>query len=261
LKPGRSRPLDECYPIIFLDAIRYKIRDTGSRTVENKAIYIVLGITVSGKKEVLGLYIQQNESAKYWMNILSDIQSRGVKDIMICCTDNLKGFNEAIKAIYPDTFHQTCIIHQIRNSSRFVSYKDIKAFLKDLKKVYSAPDELEALNQFEVFKDVWNTKYPYAIKSWESNWDNLMTFMQYPPAIRKLIYTTNSIEGLNRQLRKATKKRGSFPTDDSLMKCLYLTIQRIEAKQISVRDWNQILNQLTIVFEERFTQYIDPYMS
>lgn len=257
----RNRPLEPCYPIVFLDAIRYKIRDESTNLVENKAVYVVLGINLSGKKEILGLYIQKEESAKYWMSVLSDINRRGVKEILICCSDNLTGFNKAIESIYPNTIHQKCVIHQIRNSTQFVSYKDLKAFTSELRKVYTAKDEKQAKTHFSSFKDKWNDKYSYAIKSWENNWTELMSFMQYPSEIRRIIYTTNPIESLNRQLRLSTKKRGSFPNDNALLKCLYLTIQRIDKKQKQTRNWSSIINQLTIVFEDRITQYIDSYMS
>lgn len=265
VKDWQNRPLEPIYPIVFLDCIRYKIRDGGGDgrgiggRVINKAVYVLLGISITGKKDVLGLYTSENESAKFWMNVLSDIRERGVQDILICPTDNLTGFNEAITSIFPNTKHQKCIVHQIRNSTKFVSYKDLKPFTKDLKTIYTAKDELTALENFEKVKEVWNHKYSYAIKSWETNWNELMTFMEYPKEIRTLIYTTNPIEGLNRQLRKVTKKRASFPTDNSLFKCLFLAIQNIQKKwTLPIRNWSQIINQLTIIFEDRITKYINP---
>lgn len=191
-------------------------------------------------------------------SVLNDIGQRGVKDILICPTDNLTGFTEAIKSIFPNTKHQKCIVHQVRNSTKFVSYKDLKEFTSDLKLVYTAKDELQALEQFEVFKAKWNKDYTYAIKSWESNWPELMTFMEYPVEIRKLIYTTNPIEGLNRQLRKVTSKRSIYPNDDSVLKNLYLAVTRLNDKwTMPIYNWGKILNQLTIVFEDRISKYIN----
>lgn len=258
-----NRPLQSIYPIVFLDAIRYKVREGGGGNglggrIMDKAVHILLGIDVSGKKDVLGLYISETESSRFWMTVLSDLQSRGVKDILICSTDNLSGFSEAIKSIFPLAQHQKCIVHQIRNSTKFVSYKDLKEFTKDLKLVYTAKDELTALTYFEDFKQKWNKDYTYAIKSWESNWTELMTFMQYPQEIRKLIYTTNPIEGLNRQLRKSTRKRTVYPNEESLLKNLYLILSRLNHKwTMSIQNWGKILNQLTILFEDRIVPHIN----
>ena len=258
-----SRPLNPIYPIVYLDAIRYKVREGGGNNglggrITDKAVHIVLGVDLSGKKDVLGLYISGTESAKFWMSVLSDIQARGVKDILICSTDNLTGFTEAIQAVYPNTRIQKCVVHQIRNSTKFVSYKDLKQFTTDLKLVYTAKDELQALEQFEIFKQKWNKDYSYAIKSWENNWTELMTFMEYPPEIRKLVYTTNPIEGLNRQLRKATSKRTIYPNDEAVLKNLYLVITRLNDKwTMPIHSWGKILNQLTILFEERIIGYIN----
>jgi len=268
VKEWQNRPLELMYTIVYLDCIRYKVkmgssinevtgRSYGGRVV-NKAIYVLLGVDITGRKDVLGLYISESESAKFWMSVLSDIKERGVEAILICPTDNLTGFNEAITSIFPFTKHQKCIVHQIRNSTKFVSYKDLKSFTKDLKTIYTAKDEMTALENFESVKQKWNDKYSYAFKSWESNWNELMTFMEFPAEVRRLIYTTNPIEGLNRQLRKVTKKRSSFPTDDSLLKCLYLAIKNIQKKwTMPIRNWGQVLNQLTIIFEERITKYIN----
>lgn len=262
VKDWLNRPLQNIYPIVYLDAIRYKVRDGGSSgglgsKILDKAVHLALGIDLDGRKEVLGLYISENESAKFWMSVLSDLQQRGIEDILICSTDNLTGFNEAIKSIFPNTKHQKCIVHQIRNSTKFVSYKDLKSFTADLKLVYTAKDEITALEQFEIFKQNWNKDYGYAIKSWETNWAELMTFMDYPAEIRKLIYTTNLIEGLNRQLRKSTKKRSVYPNDEALLKNLYLVVTRLNDKwTMPIQNWGKILNQLTILFEDRIVRHI-----
>jgi len=264
VKDWLNRPLQSIYPIVYLDAIRYKVREGGGGVnglggrIVDKAIHIVLGIDLEGKKDVLGLYICQTESAKFWMSVLSDIKLRGVQDIFICCTDNLTGFTEAIKSIYPDTEHQKCIVHQIRNSTKFVSYKELKPFTSDLKLVYTARDETQAKEQFEIFKQRWDKDYHYAVKSWENNWAELMTFMNYPGEIRKLIYTTNPIEGLNRQLRKVTSKRTVYPNDDAVLKNLYLVVTKLNDKwTMPIHNWGKILNQLTILFEERLTKFIN----
>jgi putative transposase len=263
VKEWLSRPLQPIYPIVFLDAIRYKVREGGGNNglggkIMDKAVHIALGIGIDGKKDVLGLYISENESAKFWMSVLSDVKSRGVQDILIASTDNLTGFTDAIHSIFPNTKHQKCIIHQIRNSTKFVSYKDLKQFTSDLKLVYTSKDENTALDQFEMFKNKWNKDYAYAIKSWETNWPELMTYMEYPQEIRKLIYTTNPIEGLNRQLRKVTSKRTVYPSDEAVLKNLYLVITKLNDKwTMPVRDWSKILNQLTILFEDRIIRFIN----
>jgi transposase-like protein len=263
VKDWLNRPLQAVYPIVYLDAIRYKVREGGGVNglggkIIDKAVHIVLGIGLDGRKDVLGLYISQNESAKFWMSVLSDIKARGVQDILLCSTDNLTGFTEAIQSIFPDTKHQKCVVHQIRNSTKFVSYQDLKPFTQDLKLVYTARDENQAKEQFEIFKTKWSKDYGYAVKSWEVNWAELMTFMEYPQEIRKLIYTTNPIEGLNRQLRKVTSKRSIYPNDESLLKNLYLVITKLNDKwTMPIRNWGKILNQLTILFEDRIIKFIN----
>ena len=242
----QNRPLEAFYPFIFMDAIHYKIRE--DHQVVTKVAYVVLGINNEGMKEVLGLWVGASESAKYWMGVLNELKSRGVKDVSLFCVDGLTGFREAIGAVYPKARIQRCIIHQIRNSTRFVSYKHIKEFMRDLKTVYQANTEEQALNQLAIFKDKWGKQYPTAVRSWEENWDILSTYYDYPVEIRKIIYTTNAIEGLNRQFRKVTKTKTVFPNDDSLRKMLYLAIQNLSSKWTQrCRNWDMIQNQLAIM--------------
>jgi transposase-like protein len=249
-KEWQNRPLNSVYPIVFLDAIHYKVRSDGK--VVNKAAYIILGVGLDGIKEVLGIWVGENESSKYWLNVLNDLRNRGVKDILIACIDGLPGFKDAIKVVFPNTEIQRCIIHQIRNSTKYLSYKDRKEFCSDLKNVYEAVNEEAALAALTDLKDKWGNKYHVSVNSWYANWDDLSTFFKYPKEIRKLIYTTNSIENYNRQLRKATKSKCIFPTDDSLLKMLYLVTQNISKKWTKpIRNWGYILAQLSIYFEER----------
>ena len=231
-------------------AIHYHVRSEGR--IVKRAVYIALGIDMNGKKDVLGMYVGENESAKFWLSIMNGLKNRGVEDILIACVDGLNGFPQAIEAVYPKTEIQQCIIHQIRNSTKFVSYKDIKKLMADLKLVYAAPTEETALNELELFKDKWDSKYPKIYKSWHDNWATLSTYFKYPEAVRRLIYTTNAIEGFNRQLRKVTKSKTVFPSDDSLLKMLYLATMDITKKWTGHRqDWGQIHSQLEIYFEER----------
>jgi transposase-like protein len=247
----QSRPLESIYPFVFLDAIHYKIRE--NHQIITKAAYVVLGINMDGYKEILGIWIGENESSKFWLNVLNELKSRGVKDVYLFCVDGLNGFREAIGAAYPKSGIQRCIIHQIRASMRYVNYKHAKAFTADLKEVYTAATEEAALEKLMSFKEKWGTKYPAAIKSWEDNWDILSTFYAYPPAIRKIIYTTNIIEGLHRQFRKVTKTKAVFPNDDALRKMLYLASNNIVRKWTQrYRDWDMVLNHLAILFEDRY---------
>ena len=217
-----------------------------------KAVYIAIGINMSGIKEVLGMWVGENESAKYWLSILNGLRNRGVEDILIACVDGLTGFDNAIEAVYPKTEIQQCIIHQIRNTTRFVPYKDIKALMADLKRVYAAVDEETALYELESFGEKWNGKYPKIAQSWEANWPKLSTYFKYPQEVRTLIYTTNAIEGFNRQLRKVTKSKSVFPTDDSLLKMLYLAMMDITKKWTGKRrDWGIIHSQLEVFFADR----------
>ena len=249
-KEWQQRPLENIYAVVFLDAIHYHVRSEGQ--VVKKAVYIAIGINLDGRKDVLGMWVGENESAKYWATILNSLRNRGVEDIFIACTDNLTGFSAAIEAVFPKTEIQNCIIHQIRNSTRYVSYKDLKALMADLKAVYAAVDENAALNALEVFSERWDKKYPKISISWKDNWPNLSPYFKYPQEVRRLIYTTNAIEGFNRQLRKVTKAKSVFPTDDSLLKMLYLAMVDITKKWTGRRqDWSMIHAQLAIYFADR----------
>ena len=249
-KEWQQRPLESVYAVIFLDAIHYHVRSEGQ--VVKKAVYIAIGIDLSGRKDVLGMWVGENESAKYWASILNGLRNRGVEDILIACTDNLTGFSAAIEAVFPKTEIQNCIIHQIRTSTRYVSYKDLKALMVDLKAVYAAVDENAALDALEIFAEHWDKKYPKISVSWRDNWPNLSTYFKFPQEIRRLIYTTNAIEGFNRQLRKVTKAKAVFPTDDSLLKMLYLAMIDITRKWTGRRqDWSIIHAQLAVFFADR----------
>ena len=252
VKAWQERPLDEIYAVVFLDAIHYHVRNEGR--IVKQAVYIAIGIGMDGRKDVLGMYVGQNESAKFWLSILNGLKNRGVNDILIACVDGLTGFPQGIEAVYPQTEIQQCIIHQIRNTTKFVSYKEIKPLMADLKRVYTAPTEDAALGALEDFGEKWDVKYPKISKSWRENWINLSTYFKYPEAVRRLIYTTNTIEGFNRQLRKVTKSKTVFPSDYSLLKMLYLAMMDITKKWTGHRqDWGQIHSQLGIYFEERLS--------
>lgn len=249
-KEWQQRPLESIYAVVFLDAIHYYVRSEGQ--IVKKAVYIAIGIDLDGHKDVLGMWVGENESAKFWATVLNSLKNRGVEDIFIACTDNLTGFSAAIEAVYPKTEIQNCIIHQLRNSSKYVSYKDLKALMADLKAVYAAVDEPAALDALDTFAEHWDKKYPKISQSWRDNWANLSTYFKFPQALRRLIYTTNTIEGFNRQLRKVTKSKSVFPTDDSLFKMLYLAMIDITKKWTGRRqDWSMIHAQLAIYFEDR----------
>lgn len=251
-KEWQNRPLDRKYAIVFMDAIHYNVRQDNA--IVKKAVYIAIGIKLNGSKEVLGMWVGGNESAKYWLGVLNEIKNRGVEDIMIVSVDGLTGFVDAIHAVFPNTEIQRCIVHQIRYSTKFISYKDIKSFMKDLKEVYQAPTEEIALQELEFLDNKWGTKYPSSISSWRNNWSTLATYFKYPAEIRRIIYTTNSMENFNRQLRKVTKAKTIFPTDDALFKMLYLAMTDITKKWVGKPwDWGQILEQLYIYFEGRIT--------
>jgi putative transposase len=251
----QNRPLESVYPIVFMDAIHYKVRQ--DNRVVSKAAYAVIGVNMSGMKDVLGIWVGENETSKYWLKVLTEIRNRGVSDIFIASVDGLTGFSEAIKAVFPYTEIQRCIIHQIRNSGKYVSYKDIKEFNKDLKNVYTAVNEPAALAELDRFEHKWGSKYSIAIRSWRNNWDELATFFKYPEEIRRIIYTTNAMESYNRQLRKVTKSKSIFPSDESLSKMLYLATIDITKKWTqSIRGWSQILAQLSIYFEDRANKSI-----
>ena len=246
----QNRPLDTVYPFVFMDAIHYKVKE--DHRYITKAAYVVLGINMEGEKDILGIWIGEHESSKFWLNVLNELKSRGVMDIYLFCVDGLNGFREAIHAVYPNANIQRCIIHQIRSSTKYVSYKDIKALMNDLKKVYQAVTEDEALHHLEQFKEKWNKSYPSCVRSWEENWDILSTFFAYPPEVRRIIYTTNIIEGLNRQFRQITKNKPSFTNDDSLRKMLYLASQKIVERWTQrCRNWGLVLSQLEVLFADR----------
>lgn len=252
-KEWQQRPLEAVYAVVFMDAIHYHVRSEGQ--VVKKAVYIAIGIDLEGKKDVLGMWIGENESAKFWASVLNSLRNRGVQDIFIACTDNLTGFSSAIEAVFPKTDIQNCIIHQIRNTTKYVSYKDIKALMADLKAIYSAVDEQTALTALDSFAEKWDKKYPKISISWQSNWANLSTYFKFPQEIRRLIYTTNAIEGFNRQLRKVTKSKSVFPTDDSLFKMLYLVMMDITKKWTGRRqDWSIIHSQLEIFYADRMPE-------
>ena len=250
VKLWQGRALESVYPIVFFDCLVVKVRQ--EKRIINKSVYVALGIDLSGHKDVLGLWISDNEGAKFWLNNLTELKNRGLSDILIACTDNLTGMSDAISAVYPKCEHQLCIVHQIRNSLKFVSYKDRKKLAADLKPIYQAINEEEAEEALEYFEEKWGKQYPQIAKSWYNNWDNLMVFLQYPEAIRKIIYTTNSIESLNNQLRKVTKNKRVFPSDESVFKTLYLTIDYITRKwSLPIRDWNEAMAHFLIKFEDR----------
>ena len=250
MKLWQNRPLEKVYFNVWMDAISIKVKENGK--VNNKSIYLVIGLNGEGKKEVLGMWINQSESASFWMSVLTDLKARGVEDILIASTHNLKGFTEAIKATFPATDTQLCVVHQVRNSMRYVVWTDKKAFVADLKAVYNATNIDAAGDAFTLFKEKWNKKYPHAILSWERNWAELTAFFKYPLEIRKMIYTTNTIESLNSTIRKYTRSKTVFPDDNAALKAVYLAINIIEKKwNHQIRNWGLILNQFLITFEDR----------
>lgn len=253
VKEWQMRPLESIYAVVFLDAIHFHVRSEGQ--IIKKAVYVAIGVQMDGIRDVLGMWVGENESAKFWLGILNGLKNRGVEDILIACVDGLTGFTNAIEAVYPKTEIQQCIIHQIRNTTKFVSYKDIKALMVDLKKVYAAVDEQTALYELDLFEEKWGKKYPKIALSWRSHWPNLSTYFKYPQEVRTLIYTTNAIENFNRQLRKVTKAKSVFPTDDSLLKMLYLAMMDITKKWTGRRkDWGAIHSQLEIFFADRLPE-------
>lgn len=255
IKEWQSRPLNTLYPFIFMDAIHYKIREDGR--IINRAAYVVLGVTLDGTKDILSITIGANESSKFWLGMLNDLKNRGVQDVLFFCVDGLAGFKEAINAVYPNAEVQRCIIHMLRNSFKYVSYKDIKKFSSDFKAIYKAPSEDVALSELENLKEVWGKKYPYAISNWEMNWDVVSPFFKFSEDIRRIMYTTNIIEGLNRQFRKVTKTKSVFPNDIALEKMLYLASQNIAKKWTQrYRNWDLVLSQLSILYGDRVGQYL-----
>jgi putative transposase len=250
VKEWQQRPLEALYCIVWLDAMFYKVKEEG-RT-QTRCVYNILGINPEGNKEVLGMYVSHSEGANFWLGVINDLKQRGVEDILIACIDNLKGFDEAIRTIYPDTEVQTCVVHQIRNSLKYVASKDQKLFMKELKPVYRAATEPEAVDELARLKDKWEKKYPMVIGSWERNWPKLSTYFKYPPGIRKLIYTTNTIEGYHRQIRKVTKNKGVFPSDMALLKLIYLATERVARKwTVPLQGWAVSASQLKIIFGTR----------
>jgi putative transposase len=245
----QNRPLENTYAFIFMDAIHYKVRE--DKQIVVKAAYVVIGVNLDGEKEVLGIWIGANESSKFWLSVLNDLKNRGVQNVLIFCVDGLNGFKEAIGATFPFAKIQRCIIHQIRSSMKYIPYKDRKIFVADLKGIYKAVNEEVAMENLILLKDKWSNKYPNAVKSLEDNWDNLSTFFAFPNNIRRIIYTTNVIESLNSQFRKVTKTKLIFPTDDSLLKMLYLAVERVANKWTrNYPDWDLVINQLNIVFSD-----------
>ena len=245
----QNRMLDKIYPIVYLDAMYFKVRSNGK--IVNKAVYICLGYTMEGYKDILGIWVDEAEGAKFWLGICNDLKNRGVKEILIACMDGLKGLPQAIQTVFPSANIQTCIVHQIRNSIKYIASKDKKSFMKDLKEVYKAPTEELALAQLDKLKETWGNSYGMVIDSWYNNWNNLSTFFDFSPRIRKMIYTTNSLEGFNRQVRKYTKSRNIFPTDESLNKCVYLATMEIMEKWTQpVPNWGATLAELTLFFTE-----------
>jgi putative transposase len=251
IEQWQNRPLNECYPVIWMDAMHFKVRVEGR--VKAMAVYVIIGINEYGVKEILGLYISEREGARFWLQILTHLQSRGLKDVFIACVDNLTGFVEAIEGVFPQTQVQLCIIHQIRNSIKYVVHKDMNAFMGDLKKIYQSPSESLALQALDELEKKWGKKYAVVIKSWRNNWRNLSTYFNYSDDIRRMMYTTNIIEGFNRQVRKVTKTKGNFTSETALMKVLYLATKNIDRKwQGVIRNWKLIAAQFAILFEGRF---------
>ena len=251
VKEWQQRPLEKVYSVMYIDAIHYHVRCDGQ--IVKKAVYVSIGIKLNGEKDVLGMWVGENESAKYWATVLNQLRNRGMDDVFIISCDNLSGLSSAIQSIFPKSEIQNCIIHQIRNSTQYVSYKDLKELVQDLKAIYQAVDQDSAETALESFSNKWDAKYPQIAISWRSNWEHLTPFFKYPPELRKIIYTTNSIEGFNRQLRKVTKTRSVFPTDDSLLKLLYLAMSDITRKWSRYRNWTYIYGQLTLFFGDRMS--------
>jgi len=256
LEEWKKRPLESIYPFVYLDAIHYKVRDEGHYV--SKAFYTVLGVTLEGKKEILGLYLNESEGAKFWLQVLTDLQNRGVQDILIASVDGLKGFPEAINSVFPETEVQLCIVHQIRNSLKYVASKNQKEFAGELKKVYQAFTKEEAEFELDKLEEKWGKKYPIIFESWRNKWDNLSNYFKYAEPIRKVIYTTNIIESVHRQFRTLTKTKGAFPNDNSLLKLLYAGIQNAEKKwTMPIRNWSLTISQLNIHFKERLKDALD----
>lgn len=249
IEEWRSRPLDEVYPFVWLDALFYKVRQDGQ--IKSMAAYMVLGMNVEGEKDLLGIYLAETESASFWLQVLSDLQDRGVKDILIACIDNLKGFKEAIETMYPKTDVQLCIVHQIRNSIKYVVWSDQREVIRDMKAIYKATNLSTAEESLQSFESKWGKRYPAMIKSWKRNWDGLTSFYNYPVEVRSIMYTTNSIEGFNRQIRKATKSKGALPSERALFKLLYLVSSNVQKRWSRPRSWSKVIGILAITYPER----------
>jgi len=254
----QSQSLDSVYPIIYMDAIRVKAKEEGR--IINKAVYIAIGVNMNGKKEVLGLWIEKTEGAKFWLKVVTELKNRGVNDIFIACVDGLKGFPEAINSVFPDTQVQLCIVHMVRNSLKFVSHKDKKAVAKDLRFIYTSLNRETAEKELQNFKKKWDDKYSTIGDSWQRNWNEITPFFDYPNFIRKAIYTTNAIESINCSIRKVTKNRCVFPTDKSVIKIIYLSLQNIQKRwTMPIRDWKLALNQFAILFADRFPEKLEEF--
>ena len=255
VKIWQNRPLNALYPIVYLDCIVVKVHQ--DKRVINKSVYVALGVDIEGQKEVLGLWISENEGAKFWLGVLTELKNRGLDDIFIACVDGLKGFPDAINTVYPETLVQLCIVHQVRNSLKYVSYKDRKQVAQDLKAIYNAPTADAAFEQLTCFAETWDARYASISKSWADNWHNITPFFQFPPEIRKVVYTTNAIESLNSVIRKAIKLRKIFPNDQSALKVIYLAIDRASRKwTMPLRDWGAALNRFAIEFGDRLTKVL-----
>jgi len=255
IREWQSRALSPLYPIIWMDAIHYRVREDGA--VTNRALYTIIGVNIHGQKELLGIYMSENEGAKFWLQVLTDLSQRGVKDILIASIDNLKGFKEAIETVFKDTEVQLCIVHQIRNSLKYIPFKDSREFLRDLKKVYKADNKKQAEAHLKDLDSKWGKKYPIVLRSWYDNWESLTQYFKYPPEIRRMIYTTNMIEGYHRQLRKVTKTKGAFASENALLKLIYLASMRIIEKwKLTPWGWKITLQQLILIFDKRVTKYL-----
>ena len=251
----QTRPLHAVYPFVFMDCIHYKVREEGR--ILSRAACVVLGVTTEGYKDILSITVGVGETSKFWLGMLNDLKNRGLRDVLFFCVDGLAGFKEAISAVYPDAQIQRCVIHMLRNSFKYVNYQDLKKFSSDFRAVYNAPTEAAALSELEAVRDRWGKKYPYAISSWEKNWEDVSSFFQFSDDIRRIMYTTNIIEGLNRQYRKVTKTKSVFPSDTALEKILYLASENVVKKWTQrYRNWDQVLSQLILLYGERITQYL-----
>ncbi len=250
VKEWQNRPLEEIYPIVYFDAIRVKVRDEGH--VINKAAYLAIGVRLDGIKDILGIWLEKEEGAKFWLKVITELQNRGLKDIFIACVDGLKGFPEAIESVFPATQVQVCIVHMVRNSMQYVSWKDRKKLVPDLKNIYQAVTEEQALDALTALEQKWDSRYPMISKSWRNNWTRLSPFFAYPTEIRRAIYTTNAIESLNNSLRKVTKNRGAFPNDEAAIKLLYMALRNVMKKwTMPIRNWGTAVNQMSIIFGDR----------